>query len=359
MRVARAGAARRAHRARAACTSACAAVVVALSGCARDSRSVVTVYSPHGAELMGDLKSRFEREHPDISIDWVDLGSQAVLERLRAERADPKADLWFGASGVLFDIAAREGLLDAFVPSWAQAVPDEARDSAGFWFGIYLTPEVIGYNSEAVKASDAPRDWDDLVDRKWRGKLVMRDPAGSGTMRAIFGAMLQKSIVETGNTAKGFDYLRKLDANTREYAASPAILYQKLGRRQGVVTLYNMPDMATREARTKIPVKAVIPRSGTPMLVDGIAIVHGARHAEQAKLFFNFVASREMMLVAARDHLRIPSRTDIAPDSLPVWIREAKREIRPMALDRKLLADSLDVWMRFWMGKIKGRYRPR
>lgn len=329
------------------------------AACVKDSRSVVTVYSPHGAELMGDLKSRFERENPNVSIAWVNLGSQDVLERLRAEKDAPKADLWFGAPGVLFEIAAQEGLLDAFMPSWAASVPAEARDSAGFWIGTYLTPEVIGYNSEAVRASEAPRDWDDLVERRWRGKLVMRDPAGSGTMRAIFGAMLQRSIEETGDTQRGFDWLRKLDANTREYTASPAILYQKLGRRQGVVTLYNMPDIATLEARTKIPVKAVIPRSGTPLLVDGIAIVHGARHAEQAKLFYNFAASREMMLVAARDHMRIPSRTDIPADSLPAWIRAATREIKPMAVDRQLMRDSLDGWMRFWAARIKGKYRPR
>ena len=333
--------------------------VAALAGCAKDSRTVVTVYTPHGVELMGDLQARFERDNPNIDIEWVDLGSQVVLDRLRAEKDAPKADLWFGAPGVLFEIAAREGLLDVFVPSWAASVPAEARDSAGYWIGTYLTPEVIGYNSAAVRPADVPRDWDDLIDRKWRGKLVMRDPMGSGTMRVIFGALLQRSLEETGSTERGFDYLRKLDANTREYTSSPALLYQKLGRKQGVVTLYNMSDMATLEARTRIPVKAVIPRSGTPLLVDGIAIVRGARHAEQAKLFFNFVASREMMLVAARDHERIPARTDLVADSLPQWIREATREIKPMALDRRLMGDSLDRWMRFWAGKIKGKYRAR
>ena len=331
--------------------------MVALGSCASDTRSVVTVYTPHGKELLGDLKARFEREHPNINIEWVDLSSQEVLDRLRAERADPKADLWFGAPAVVFEQASRDSLLENFMPSWAGNVPPEARDSAGYWFGTYLTPEVIGYNSDAVKATDAPRDWDDLADRRWRGKLVMRDPAPSGTMRAIFGAILQKSLLETGSTARGFEYLRRIDANTREYVATPAVLYQRLGRREGVVTLYNMPDLATLEQRTKIPIKAVIPRSGTPMLVDAIAIVKGAKHGEQAKLFYNFVASKDMVLVAARVHLRIPARSDIPADSLPAWIRDAKRDIKPMPIDRQLMLDSLDGWMRFWMASIK-RKRP-
>ena len=89
------------------------------------------------------------------------------------------------------------------------------------------------------------------------------------------------------------------------------------------------------------------------MLVDAIAIVKGAKHGEQAKLFYNFVASKDMVLVAARAHLRIPARTDIPADSLPAWIRDAKRDIKPMPIDRQLMLDSLDGWMRFWMASIK------
>ena len=203
------------------------------------------------------------------------------------------------------------------------------------------------------------RDWDDLALPRWKGKLVIRDPVPSGTMRAIFGAILQRSILETGNTDRGFDYLRKLDANTREYTASPTILYQKLGRREGVITLYNMPDLATLQERTKIPVKAVIPSSGTPVLVDAIAIVKGARHPEEAKAFYNFIASREQMMIAAKDHLRIPARNDIPLDSLPQWIRTAKTQIKPMPLDRQLMADSLNVWMTYWDTHIRNRFRGK
>ena len=338
----------------AACAIALAVTVVA---CASDTRTVVMVYTPHGRELMGGLKARFEREHRNINIEWTDLSSQLVLDRLRAERADPKADLWFGAPAVMFEQASRDSLLEIFMPSWAGSVPADAKDSSGYWYGTYLTPEVIGYNSDAVKAADAPRDWDDLADRRWRGKLLMREPAPSGTMRAIFGAILQKSLQETGSTTRGWDFLRRLDANTREYVQSPEVLYQKLGRRQGVVTLYNMPDLATLEQRKRIPVRAVIPRSGTPLLVDAIAIVRGAKHGEQAKLFYNFVASREMLQVAARDHLRIPARTDIPADSLPAWIRDARRDIKPMPLDRQLMLDSLEGWMRFWNANVR-RKRP-
>jgi iron(III) transport system substrate-binding protein len=113
--------------------------------------------------------------------------------------------------------------------------------------------------------------------------------------------------------------------------------------------------MATLQQRTKIPVKWVVPASGTPVLVEGIAIVKGAEQAEVAKRFYEFVTSEEALRRAAADFLRIPARTDLPADSLPGWIRDAKRTMKTMPVDRRLLADSLDVWMRYWDANIRNR----
>jgi iron(III) transport system substrate-binding protein len=326
-----------------------------LAACAGDDRTVLTVYSPHGKDLLEYYERGFEEANPTVDVQWVDMGSQEVLDRVRAEAANPQADLWFGAPAEVFERAAREGLLTAYQPTWAAAVPAEARDSAHLWYGTYLTPEVIAYNTEAVSAADAPKDWDDVIDPKWRGRVVIRDPIASGSMRAIFGAILARSIRQTGNTAAGWDWLRRLDANTREYTLNPTILYQKLGRQEGVISLYNMPDIATLEQRTKIPVDYVIPASGTPLLVDAIAIVKGAPHPEPAKAFYEFVTTPAALRYAADSLLRIPAREDIPVDSLPAWIREAKATIKPMPADRRLLADSLDAWMTYWDSNIRNQ----
>ena len=102
-------------------------------------------------------------------------------------------------------------------------------------------------------------------------------------MRAIFGAIMARSMAQTGKPDAGYEWLRKLDANTREYTLNPTILYQKLGRQEGVVTLWDMPDIATLEQRTRIPVRYSIPSSGTPLLVDGIAIVRGTQASEERR----------------------------------------------------------------------------
>jgi iron(III) transport system substrate-binding protein len=329
---------------------------VAVLSCGGSSgKTVLTVYSPHGKDLLEYYERAFERTDSTVDVQWVDMGSQEILDRLRAEAANPQADLWFGAPAEIFERAAKEGLLAAYRPTWGSALPNDARDPNDLWYGTYLTPEVIAYNSEAVSDAEAPKDWDDVLDPKWRDKVIIRDPIASGTMRAIFGAIIARELARTGSTRAGYDWLLRLDANTKEYTLNPTILYQKLGRQEGVVTLYNMPDMATLQQRTRIPVKWVVPASGTPVLVEGIAIVKGAKQPEIAKRFYELVTSKHALHTAATDFLRIPARTDLSADSLPAWIRDAKQTMKTMPVDRQLLADSLDVWMRYWDANIRNR----
>jgi iron(III) transport system substrate-binding protein len=329
------------------------------ASCGGESRTPLVVYSPHGKELLQYYEQAFEKAHPDVDVQWVDMGSQDVLDRLRSERTNPQADVWFGAPAETFARAGNEGLLEAYRPSWASIMPVEAHDAKDLWYGTYLTPEVFAYNSQLLSAAEAPKDWDDVLDPKWKGKIIIRDPIPSGSMRAIFGAIILREMKRTGSTAAGFEWLRRLDANTKEYVISPTMLYQKLGQREGVLSLYDMPDIETLRQTTKYPIASRIPSSGTPLLVDGIAVVRGTKHAALAKEFYEFVTTPAALKVAAERFVRMPARPDIPNDSLPAWIREARAQIRPMPLDRQMLADSLDSWMKYWDAHVRNCCRSK
>jgi iron(III) transport system substrate-binding protein len=336
------------------------ALFLGVTACGRgESRTPLVVYSPHGKDLLQYYERAFEQSHPAVDVQWVDMGSQDVLDRLRSERSNPQADVWFGAPSETFARAAKEGLLEPYRPTWATRVPNESHDAEDRWYGTYLTPEVIAYNSQVVAPADVPKDWDDVLDPKWKGKIIIRDPIPSGSMRAIFGGIIIREMKRTGSTAAGFDWLRRLDANTKEYVISPTMLYQKLGQREGVLSLYDMPDIETLRQTTKYPIASQIPSSGTPLLVEGIGIVRGTKHAALAKEFYEFVTTPEALRVAAEKFVRMPARPDIPNDSLPQWIRQARAEIRPMPLDQRLLADSLDSWMKYWDAHVRNCCRAR
>ena len=76
------------------------------------------------------------------------------------------------------------------------------------YFGLYRTPAMPVYNSRLVAAADAPREWDDLLDPRWKGKVLIRDPLASGTMRAVWSFILSKSVLETGSAGRGLRVAR-------------------------------------------------------------------------------------------------------------------------------------------------------
>src|SRR4029078_8950107 len=125
-------------------------VVSLLLSCRSGSsnKNRLLIYTPHGQDLLKDFVARYKQQHPEADVQFLDMGSREILERVRVERNRPQADLWWGAAHTTFKTAADENLLLEFRPSWAEKVPDSSRDSQGRWYGTYETPQVIAYNSD-------------------------------------------------------------------------------------------------------------------------------------------------------------------------------------------------------------------
>ena len=330
----------------------CALSALALLSCRPSHR--LLIYTPHGQDLLRDFVAQYKQKYPDVEVQFLDMGSREILERVRVERNRPQADLWWGAAHTTFQTAADENLLAPFRPSWADKVPETARDPQDRWYGTYDTPQVIAYNSEAIATSEAPRDWDDVLDPKWRDKILIRNPNPSDTMRAIFGGMIWRLYKDTGSADKGFEWLRKLDANVHEYTADGTLLMQKLARREGLITLWDMPDVRLYKEQKGLPVAYVVPASGTPVVTDGIAIVKGAPNEAEARRFYEFVTTPESLALAAHKYYRIPARTDLDRSKLPAWMNEP---FTRLPLDWNLLRKQGDEWLRYWDTQIRGRNR--
>ncbi|HSS20949.1 MAG TPA: extracellular solute-binding protein [Pyrinomonadaceae bacterium] len=316
------------------------------------SKRKLLIYTPHGQDLLKDFIARYQAEHPDVEVQPFDMGAREILERIRAERNRPQADLWWGAAHTTFQTAAEENLLTPYKPTWADKVPASSHDSQDRWYSTYQTPEVIVYNNAAVKPEDVPKDWDDVLNPKWEDKVLIRNPNPSDSMRAIFGAMIWRFYKDTGTPDKGYDWLRQLDKNVHEYTADGTLLMQKLVRREGLVSLWNLPDVWIYKEQKGLPIGYVFPASGTPVIRDGIAIVRGSPNEEEAKRFYEFVTTQESLVIAAKKYYRMPVRTDIDRSQLPAWMNEP---INEMPLDWELLRKQTSDWLRYWDTDIRGR----
>lgn len=312
------------------------------------------LYSPHGRDLLTLVETTFESHHPEVDVRWLDMGSQEVFDRVRSEAANPQGDVWFGGPATILNMAATKGLLEPFRPSWAEAVPEASRHPQDLFFGLYRTLPLIVYNNQAVSAQEAPYDWDALLDERWQGKILIRDPLASGTMRTIFGMVLARSVAETGDTAQGFDWLRRLDAQTKEYVHNPALLHQKMIRQEGLITMWTLTDIL-QQREHGAPLGYLFPKSGIPVIDDSIALIEGCRHPDEARAFIEWVGSREAQLLAAEKVSFLPARNDLPAAELPPWAREALAALVVAELDRELMEEKGAEWMSFWDREIRGR----
>ncbi len=319
-----------------------------------DGRTPLVIYSPHGRGLLTLAEETFEAAHPDVDVRWLDMGSQDALDRIRSERANPQADVWYGGPSMLFSQAAAESLLAAYRPTWANSIPERGHGPGNLYFAAYETPAVIAYNSDALARDEVPSDWDAVLDPRWTDQIIIRDPLASGTMRTIFGMIIQRGLRATGDTAAGFDWLRRLDAQTREYVFNPALLHQKLIRQEGLLTLWDLPDILT-EQRKGNPLDFVLPKSGTPVIEDAVAIVRGTDRMQLAQQFVEWVGSFEGQLLAARREFRLPARVDVPLDSLPDWAQAVKAELVAEEMDWDLLGARGKEWMAYWDRHVRGR----
>ena len=332
---------------------AVACLTVFLSGCSPSKRINIVVYSPHGKEMLTAFEQEYEHLHPDVDVQWLDMGSQDAYDRIRTERENPQADIWWGAPSTTFAKAEKDSLLEKYIPTWDGAVKPEMKSQFGFWYGTFLTPEVIMYNNHVLGDSTAPHDWDDLLDKKWKDKIIIRYPIASGTMRIIFSAMIEREAKKSGNMDAGFDWLLRLDANTKDYAADPTQMYLKIAREEGLVTLWDLPDVMLQTRVNGYPFGYVVPASGTPLIVDCIAIVRGTKHRDEAERFYEFVTSKQSLIQQAKEFGRIPARDDIPLSDLPSWI--AGLNLKPMDVDWEQLQANEKQWIKRWDEDVKGK----
>ncbi len=325
-----------------------------LVACGGDGRKTLVLYSPHGPELLELVEKRYEELHPELDVRWLDMGSQSVYDRIRSEAANPQADVWFGGPDTILARGAADGLFEAFRPSWANSVPEDSRHPGNLYFGLYRTAPVLAYNSALVPESEAPRDWEDLLAERFRGKVLLRDPLESGTLRTLFAAVLSRSLRDTGSLDAGWDWLRRLDAQTREYVLNPALMIEKLARGEGVVTVWELTDMLWQRQRGR-PLAFRFATSGTPMIDDSIGLVTRAPHPAEARAFIEWIGSPEGQRLAAEQAFRLPARTDLPSESLPEWAREVLAALKPEPLDADLVSREGAGWMAEWDRKVRGK----
>lgn len=282
------------------------------SGSSNAGSNHVTVYSPHPADPLNAGIKEFQ-EKTGITVDLVAAGTGELLKRIEAESANPLCDVFWG--GGADSLAAYSEYFEPFVPEDIENIDPNYIGEGNLWTGESPLPMIIMYNKKLVSENDVPKGWGDLTDSKWKGKIAYADPAKSGSSYTILCTMLTAFGKDDG---KGWEFISKLVANLDgKILGSSGDVYKKVSDGEYAVGL-TLEKEAIKYVQAGADVGIVYPEEGTSAVPDGIGLVKGAKNRENAEKFINFVLSKEVQSMMAKEFGRRPVRTDTdAPEGLP------------------------------------------
>ena len=234
----------------------------------------------------------FEAAYPGIKVEVHRTGSQRILQRVMQElQANIKnADVIHTSDAGHFVLLKEKKLLMKYTPAGVERFPPGFKDKDGYHYGLRATLSVIAYNPKVISAAEAPKTWKDLLDPKWRGKMVTGHPGYSG--------IIATHVLALANLY-GWDYWKQLAQNRLmlvQSAVDPAGIVAS-GERPVAV---NGADYTFAQTKQKgNPVEIVHPKEGVPLIVSPTAITSFATHPNAARLFTDFTFTREVQQVLA------------------------------------------------------------
>jgi iron(III) transport system substrate-binding protein len=234
----------------------------------------------------------FEVAYPGVKVEVHRTGSQRILQRVMQELSAniKNADVVHTSDAGHYVLLKEKKLLAKYAPAGIDRFPASFKDKDGYHYGLRATVNVIAYNTKAVAAADAPKTWTDLLDPKWRGKLVTAHPGYSGIIATHVLALVQ---------VHGWDYWKQLAQNKPMIVQSAVDPSGVVGSGERAVAV-NGGDYNFFQVKQKgNPVEVVFPKEGVPLVVSPSAITSFAPHPNAARLFTDFIFSQNVQQVLA------------------------------------------------------------
>jgi iron(III) transport system substrate-binding protein len=262
------------------------AVTPALIEAAKKEGKVVH-YTSVDLPLAERVAKAFEAKYPGIAVRVERTGAERVFTRIAQERSSNihACDVVQSSDAAHFVVWKRDGLLAPYVPEEvAKHYPAEHRDPDGLFasYRVYLC--CMGYNTSLVKAEDAPKSFADILDPKWKGKIVKAHPGYSGTI-----------LTATYQTARdvGWGYFEKLAQQSVLQVQSASDPPKKLALGERALMADGIEYGIFQLKEKGQPVEAIYPKEGTPLIVGPNGIMKTAPNPNAARLFQSFMLSAE------------------------------------------------------------------
>jgi len=293
-------------------------------------------------EATSPLVAAFEKRYPKIKIEVIRENAMRNASKIIAESktGKPLADLFDGTTTAA--ILMKSGLTQPYKANSASDIPDRYKDPGGHWTATVLYFFTTCFNADLVSENDKPKTFEDLLDPKWRGKMLWSDQSG-----LTAGAGFVGNILLIMGQIEGMAYLNKLkkqDIAKMSVSANEILVAVAKGRYALGLQTANHHTLLRREEGFNVGWLKIEPLMG---FSNNIGLVKDALHPNTAKLLINFVLSVEgQTLLQQASHLPANTRVEISDPTLRSGFK-ANYISPPMA------AQNMDEWQAIFNNMFK------
>jgi iron(III) transport system substrate-binding protein len=243
----------------------------------------VTFYTAIDLQTAEKVGKAFEARYPGIAVRVERNGAERIFQRVAQEQASRiyAVDVISSTDTSHLLNWKRNGLLAPFVPDEvARHFPADQVDADGTYATMCAWLCVIGYNSNLVKREEAPKSFLDLLDPKWKGKLVKAHPGYSGMITTTTFVLVREL---------GWSYFEKLAQQRVMQLQSASDPPKKLELGERAVTGDGTDYLLVLQKERGLPIEVVFPAEGAPLIVVPSAVFRNAPNPNAARLFQSFL----------------------------------------------------------------------
>lgn len=252
-------------------------------------------------------------EKYNIKTSFIRNSSGSTLAKMEAEKNNPQADVWFGGPFDTHLQAVELGLVEPYSsPKLSEVMPQFQKLGNGNSSVVYMGVLGFGVNTERLKKlgiTDVPKCWKDLLDPKFKNEIQIADPQSSGTAYTAIS-----TFVQLWGEDKAFDYLKSLHQNISQYPKAGTAPSRNTARGETAIGIGFLQNYSF-EKENGAPIELIVPCEGTGYELGGISVIKNARNMKNAKLFADWVMSKEAQELSwqkAQSH-HIPTNVNAEP----------------------------------------------
>ena len=265
----------------------------------------VMLYSSMQEDQLMAIKEGFEKKYPGVTMEYYFAGTSKVVTKISTEAQAGHVDadvIWVGDAADYVSFKENDILQPYTSPELDGGAIDKAYvDPEGYYTAGRLVGVGIAYNNATVTPEEAPKTWNDLLDEKWKGQIVMSDPGTAGTTKYWMNAMMCSDKY-------GTDYMQKLHDNGCLLESGTTATHNQLAAsayKVGVCLDYVSANLI----KDGSPITFLYPEE-TVSIASPIGLVKDCNNEENGKLLYDFILSKEGQEILVANNL-VSVRTDV------------------------------------------------